>query len=453
MSSRKEKPSIVLMGSGEGTTIRFFCEAVKSGSLQAEVKALVTDNPSSGVVSIAEEHRLPVFILPFKESKPEQWDKELLRILKNLEPDFILLAGFLKKIGPLVLNHFKNQIINSHPALLPEFGGKGMYGLRVHKAVVESKRKETGVTIHVVNQDYDRGPVLVQEKIDVSPEDTPVTLQERVKAMEKRVYLETLRKIISGEIFMPRSFKELVLLFLKGSVLGLSTVLPGVSGGTAAFLLGLYEKLVYEISKIKPTHFLTFSFSKDHPFLKDYDWSFLLSLFLGAVVTVMVFPFVALPFIRVWPGGFEFLVFVLVLGSLYFPLRDIKKTSRVLFFVAGGTIFSFILFYTLKDVSFFRQTDSFFLLFLPAGLMAGLALVLPGLSGSYLLVLFGLYESVLEAVKSFQVLPLGLFTLGVAFGGIAMARIMKGLLKSHFHETSGLIVGLILGSLSLVWPF
>lgn len=452
MSSRKKKPSIVLMGSGEGTTIRFFCEAVKSGSLQAEVKALVTDNSASGVVSIAEEYKLPVFILPFRETKSEQWDKELLRILKNSEPDFILLAGFLKKIGPLVLNHFKNQIINSHPALLPEFGGKGMYGLKVHQAVVKSERKETGVTIHVVNQDYDRGPILVQQKIDVLPEDTPLTLQERVKAMEKRVYLETLKEIISGEISLPRSFKEMALLFLKGSVLGLSTVLPGVSGGTAAFLLRLYEKLVHEISKIKSAHFLTFSFSKNHPFLRDYDWGFLLSLFLGAVVAIVIFPFVALPFIRAWPQGFKFLVFVLVLGSLYFPLRDIKKTLRVLFFVAGGAFFSFLLFYALKDVSLLRQTNSF-LLFFPAGLTAGLALVLPGLSGAYLLVLFGLYESVLEAVKNFQVFPLGLFALGVAFGGIAMARIMKNLLKSHFHETSGLIVGLILGSLSLVWPF
>ena len=230
-------------------------------------------------------------------------------------------------------------------------------------------------------------------------------------------------------------------------------MLPGVSGGTAAFLLGLYEKLVYEISKIKPAHFLTFSFKKDHPLLKEYDWGFLGSLFLGAVVAIVIFPFAALPFIKAWPSVFKFLVFVLVLASLYFPLRDIKKTSQVLLFTVGGTIFSFALFYVLKDVSLFRHTGSFSLLFFPAGVMAGLALVVPGLSGSYLLVLFGFYENVLEAVKSFHIFSLGLFTLGVLFGGIAMARIMRNLLKNHFHETSGLIVGLILGSLCLVWPF
>ena len=124
-----------------------------------------------------------------------------------------------------------------------------MYGLNVHKAVIESQHKQTGVTVHIVNQAYDKGPILVQEKINVLPEDTPATLQERVKLTEKRIYKETLQKIISGELSLPRSFKEITLLFVKGSVLGLSAVLPGVSGGTAAFFWDCMKSLSMKFLK------------------------------------------------------------------------------------------------------------------------------------------------------------------------------------------------------------
>ena len=447
-----KKHSLVLLGSGKGSTIESLCEAVKSDQIQANIKALITDNPRSGIISIAEEYKIPSFILSFEKSRKEQWDRELLKILQKCQPDLIVLAGFLRKIGPQVLYTFKNKILNSHPALLPDFGGEGMYGLRVHKAVIKSQRKKTGVTVHIVNKEYDAGPVLVQEEINVLPEDTPLTLQERVKLTEKRIYKESLQKIISGELSLPRSFKEIVLLFLKGSVLGISTVLPGVSGGTAAFLLGLYEKLVHEISKIKPAHFLTFPLKKTHPFIKDYDWVFLMSLFLGAVFAIVTFAFAATPFIKASPELFESLVFVLVLASLYFPLRDIKKTPRVLLLASGSALVSFAFFYALKDVALFSKTSSSLWLF-PAGGLAGLALVMPGLSGSYLLVLFGLYESVLEAVKTFHILWLCLFASGVFLGGVVMARIMKNLLQKHYHETLGVIVGLILGSLCLLLPF
>ena len=441
-----------MIGSGKGSTIESFCEAVKSGQIQADIKALLTDNPRSEILLIAEKQNIPSVILPFKEEQPEKWDQELLKTLQKLQPDLILLAGFLRKIAPQVLSAFKGRILNSHPSLLPDFGGKGMYGLKVHKAVIESQHKQTGVTVHIVNQDYDKGPVLVQEKINILPEDTPLKLQERVKLIEKRVYKETLKKIISGELSLPRSFKEMVLLFVKGGVLGISAVLPGVSGGTAAFLLGLYEKLVHEISKIKPAHFLAFPFNKNHPLIKNYDWSFLLSLALGALASIVLFAFAASPFIKAWPEVFETLVFILVLISLYFPIRDIKRSQKILWLAGGSALVSFILFYTLKDMALFPKTDSFFWLF-PAGALAGLALVVPGLSGSYLLVLFGLYESVLNTIKDFHILWLSLFAAGVFLGILLMARIMKSLLQNRFHETSGVIVGLILGSLCLLLPF
>lgn len=473
MNTVKRNHSIVFMGSGKGSTIKSLCEAVASGELQTHIKALITDNPHSEIIVTARKYEIPIFILPFEESQKADWDKKLLKILLKLNPDLIFLAGFLKKIGSKTLFAFKNKIINTHPSLLPEFGGKGMYGLKVHKAVYESGKKETGVTLHIVNKNYDKGPKIVQRSLQVLPNDTPHTLQERVKSMEKQVCKETLQKIISGEISLPLSFRELVWLFLKGAILGLSAALPGISGGTAAFLLGIYEKLISEVSKIKIGYFfklpfyknhpqakntgiLTFfsslKFYRDHPLVKNFDWPFLMTLFSGAVAAVFAFAFLASSFIKAAPKTFETLVFFLVLISLYFPLRDIKKTLRIGLLTIGTTLLSAALFYSLNDISLFTKSESAFWLF-PAGLLAGPALVLPGLSGSYLLILFGLYENVLEAVKGLHIVSLVFFISGVSFGGILMARFMKHLLNKYFHETSGVIIGLILGSLFLLQPF
>lgn len=447
MTFIKKKPSLVMMGSGEGSTIRSLCEAAKTGDLSVQIKALVTDQAQSGIPLIGKEYSIPVFILPFMKDKKEEWDQKLLSVLQKNSPDLIVLAGFLRKIGPKVLSGFQNRIINSHPALLPEFGGEGMYGLKVHQAVLEAKKKQTGLTVHLVDADYDTGKHLVQETIDVLPEEDPLSLQARVKRREKQLYKETIKKILSGEVLLPRSFKEFINLFLKGTVIGLSVVLPGVSGGTVAFLLGIYEKLIFEISKMHPKHLLP----KFFPQTKTYDWGFLISFFLGAVCSIGVFAFTALPFIKAWPEVFKFLVFILVLIFLYPSLRDMKKTASLLGLSFGTALVSGILFYALKDISFVSGFDLAWLFF-PAGVLAGLALVLPGISGSYLLLLFGLYEDVLLAVKDFQVLLLGLLFAGVITAVLLMARLMRSLLKTHFYKTEAVIIGLILGSLFEILP-
>ena len=327
-----------------------------------------------------------------------------------------------------------------------------MYGLKVHQAVCNSGREETGVTLHIINENYDKGPKIAQKSLKVLPNDTPATLQERVKLMEKQICKKTLQKIISGETFLPLSFQEMIWLFLKGTTLGLSAALPGISGGTAAFLLGIYEKLILEISRIKAAYFFPFPFGKTHPLIKRFDWKFLLPLFSGAAAAVFLFAFFFPSFIKATPKTFKTLVFFLVLISLYFPLRDIKKTLGIGLLTIGSALSSAILFYFLKDISLFLPSKSSFWLF-PSGLLAGPALVLPGLSGSYLLILFGLYENVLETVKSFHIVSLTFFILGVSLGGGLMAKCMKRLLSKYFHETSGVIIGLILGSLLLLQPF
>ncbi len=118
--------------------------------------------------------------------------------------DVIILAGYMKKLGPRILSHFAGHILNIHPALLPKFGGKGMYGMHVHEAVLASGETESGVSIHIVDAEYDTGPVIAQARVRVEPMDTPETLAARVLQREHTFFAEILQKIVTEEIMLPR---------------------------------------------------------------------------------------------------------------------------------------------------------------------------------------------------------------------------------------------------------
>ncbi|MBU1874696.1 phosphoribosylglycinamide formyltransferase, partial [bacterium] len=126
----------------------------------------------------------------------------LLKLLRSYQTDMILLAGYLKLIPAPIVEYYRNAIINIHPALLPNFGGKGFYGEKVHQAVIESGVKITGVTIHFVDEHYDQGTVIIQEKVNVIPGDTPKTLGKRVLAVEHRLLPEVVRAYCAGYIQM-----------------------------------------------------------------------------------------------------------------------------------------------------------------------------------------------------------------------------------------------------------
>ena len=196
--------SIIALGSGKGSTIDFFCEKLFSRPHSfLKIKALVTENPSSGLLQTAKKFQLPCHITEYKEENFKAWDQNLCQILLSYSPQLIVLAGFLKKIGPISLSRFQNRIINSHPSLLPEFAGKGMYGLRVHSAVLRAKKKHTGVSIHIVGKNYDEGPLLAQKKLKIHEGESAPVLQERLKRIEKAFYFNTIVKIAKGEIPLP----------------------------------------------------------------------------------------------------------------------------------------------------------------------------------------------------------------------------------------------------------
>lgn len=184
---------IAILASGEGTNaeriIRYFLE-----KRTAEVALVITNKAQAGVLKRTERLGVPSLVIPaggFAEG-------EALQVLRRYEIDFIVLAGFLLKVPDGILHDYPNKIVNIHPALLPKFGGKGMYGLRVHEAVIEAGEKESGITIHYIDEHYDEGNTIFQATCPVLPEDTAETLAARVHALEYEHFPRVIEEIIKG---------------------------------------------------------------------------------------------------------------------------------------------------------------------------------------------------------------------------------------------------------------
>ena len=135
-------------------------------------------------------------------------DRAVLTALTDHGANLIVLAGYMKRLGPLTLSHYSGRVLNTHPALLPKFGGRGMFGDRVHEAVLSAGEEVSGATVHVVDGEYDSGPILSQIPVPVLPLDTAATLRSRVQGVERSQYVTALQRIASGEIKLPSSKEQ-----------------------------------------------------------------------------------------------------------------------------------------------------------------------------------------------------------------------------------------------------
>ncbi len=174
-----------VLASGSGTN---FAALASVRSLLWEVSLLVVDREGAGAVERARKLGIPVVHVPFTGRSPEEAGAALLEVLESAEIDLVLLAGFLRLVPSPVVARYRGRILNLHPALLPSFGGKGMYGRAVHEAVLASGARVTGVTVHLVDEEYDRGRIFAQWPVPVLPGDTPDTLAERIHVVEHRLY-------------------------------------------------------------------------------------------------------------------------------------------------------------------------------------------------------------------------------------------------------------------------
>lgn len=194
---------IAFLASHRGSNMQTVIEACASGRLPATPVVLISNNRGAEALERARRHDVPAYVFnATTHPEPDQLDIAILNTLQSHQADLVLLAGYMKKIGPRVLAALAGRIINIHPALLPKFGGQGMFGAHVHRAVLAAGEKITGVSVHLVDGEYDHGRILAQTEVPVLPGDTVETLAERVLPKEHELLISTLRQIAAGELIL-----------------------------------------------------------------------------------------------------------------------------------------------------------------------------------------------------------------------------------------------------------
>ncbi len=194
MQQKGTKIRLAMMASGSGTNVANFIEYFKLHDF-IEIALVVSSDPDAQVLKRAAKTKIPHVVV-----RREQWaDQDLvLGLFRQSHIDFVVLAGFLLLVPDYLLKEFPERIVNIHPALLPKFGGKGMYGMRVHEEVIRQGEYQTGITIHYVNERYDEGEIIFQAGFDIEPDDTPETIAEKVHQLEYKHYPRVVEELVQN---------------------------------------------------------------------------------------------------------------------------------------------------------------------------------------------------------------------------------------------------------------
>ncbi len=193
--------NIAVFGSGAGSNFRAILTAIQQGNIPgARISLVVSNNSGAGILGIARANALPAIHLSQKLFPDERsFVDTVLSALREHGVNFIALAGYMKRVPPDVVAAYRGRVVNIHPALLPRFGGTGMYGMRVHEAVLASGEKTSGATVHYVDEEYDHGKIVLQQTVPVLPGDTPESLAARVLTAEHALYPAAIRRIAQIE--------------------------------------------------------------------------------------------------------------------------------------------------------------------------------------------------------------------------------------------------------------
>lgn len=193
------KLRICFFASHGGTNMQAIIDSIKSRKLDIVPALMISNNSNSLALQRAKNENIPAYHLSSK-THPDNLSETILDKINEHKANIIVLAGYMKKLDNAVIDSVHGRVLNIHPALLPKFGGKGMFGSNVHKAVIEEKEKESGATVHIVDNKYDEGKILKQRKIKILENDTPESLAKRVLIIEHQIYSETLQEIADGTI-------------------------------------------------------------------------------------------------------------------------------------------------------------------------------------------------------------------------------------------------------------
>lgn len=190
------------LASGNGSSAEAIVDAIAAGRLDAEARLIVSNKKSCAAFDWAAAKGVATLAIP-TIADPDTADAALAQAMADAGVDLIVMSGYLRRLGPRTLARYAGRIINIHPGPLPQFGGEGMYGARVHQAVVAAGLTESAVVIHVVDEEYDHGPEIDRRVVPLQPGDTAEALEARVKAAEPIFFVETLQRLAAGELALP----------------------------------------------------------------------------------------------------------------------------------------------------------------------------------------------------------------------------------------------------------
>lgn len=195
--------NLAVFASGGGSNLQSIINEIEAGTLDARIVFVLSNNSGAKALERARSRNIPaVHFSAVTFPDPGEYERQMLSLLQEHGADVIVLAGYMKLIPARIVKAFSGRILNIHPALLPKFGGQGMFGMNVHRAVIAAKEKESGATVFFVTEEYDSGPVVLQERVPVLADDTAEALQKRVLAVEHRLYPEAIRRVLDGRAKM-----------------------------------------------------------------------------------------------------------------------------------------------------------------------------------------------------------------------------------------------------------
>lgn len=191
---------IGVLASGGGTNLQSIIDSCEREEIDGEVVVVISNVPEASALERARKHGIDAFAFPHKNLTREQHEADIIECLEQHKVDLVCLAGYLRVLTPLLVNKYAGRLMNTHPALLPSFGGVGMHGLNVHKAVLDYGCKVSGCTIHFVTLDVDGGPIILQKSVPVQENDSPEILQERILKEEHKLFLRAIELFAKGKL-------------------------------------------------------------------------------------------------------------------------------------------------------------------------------------------------------------------------------------------------------------
>ena len=196
----KSATRVAVLASGQGSTFEALVEAGRRGEMRAEVVLLIVSRQDAGAAELARRLGVECVVLDEKLLGSAACDAAMETLLTGRRADLVVLAGYVRKVGPRTLRAFAGRLINTHPAPLPRFGGKGMFGEHVHRAVLQAGVATSAATVHLVDEEYDSGPVIAERPVPVLPSDDVATLRERVQAVERALLVSTISDLADGRV-------------------------------------------------------------------------------------------------------------------------------------------------------------------------------------------------------------------------------------------------------------